>query len=368
MSADQSITKTQNIYLPLLGFGVVLGIIFSAGILSGDSQGRVNLLYLLILYFLLPVLSLVASIIAIIRGNASTVFSRLLHSSFFSIQTNDSYRRLRHLNLGSLWIMEQIQLFMMAFSLAGLMTFFVLLLVTDVTIIWRSTILTADDLYPVLSLLATPWQFWSAAQPSIDALQASQDYRILNTADSNLSLVVWWPYVTAVQITYAIIPRLIIYLGLKIKLSNLPVEHDHVVTQIDTPSDSGNEYKALIALSEVPTIETFICWDKIPPSIINKINISSLSKQCSESDSWQPELGQYSVLIGDTNALVIVKSWEAPMAELADQLKTSKGYLLLLNWRDEQLIPALDIHIDEWRRFSHSHEWQCVTLDDHYYE
>ena len=56
------------------------------------------------------------------------------------------------------------------------------------------------------------------------------------------------------------------------------------------------------------------------------------------------------------------------MAELADQLKTSKGYLLLLNWRYEQLIPALDIHIDEWRRFSHSIEWQCVTLDDNYYE
>ena len=185
MSADQSRIKTQNIYLPLMGLGVFLGIIFSAGILSGDTQGRVNLLYLLILYFLLPVLSLVASLIAMIRGNASNVFSRLLHSSFFRIQTNDSYRRLRHLNLGSLWIMEQIQLFMMAFSLAGLMTFFALLLVTDVTIIWRSTILTADDLYPVLSLLATPWQFWSAAQPSIDALQASQDYRILNTADSN---------------------------------------------------------------------------------------------------------------------------------------------------------------------------------------
>jgi len=44
--------------LALSFLGLLLGIFISAGVLAGDEQGRVNLLFLLLLFAFLPLLSL----------------------------------------------------------------------------------------------------------------------------------------------------------------------------------------------------------------------------------------------------------------------------------------------------------------------
>ena len=52
----------------LAGIGFLLGSFVSWGILSGDEQGRVNILYLLFVYLLLPLASVLISTLSLLFG------------------------------------------------------------------------------------------------------------------------------------------------------------------------------------------------------------------------------------------------------------------------------------------------------------
>ena len=368
MTSKQSNKTAQNVYSPLLILGAVIGVLLSAGVLSGDELGRVNLLYLLFLYFILPVVTLILTIISLVKSKHSTMFSRMLHSSFFNIQSNEYYRTLRQHKLGSLWILEQIQLFTICFSLAAVVTFFVLLLVTDISIIWRSTLLHPDDLYPVLKFIATPWSFWESAQPNLDILRATQDFRVLDTTNNALSLAAWWPFVVAVQITYAILPRLVIYSFLKVKITRANIAskeecEEQVITEPETIARNR-----INQLSELSSPIRAIAWDRLPDFVMQFIKQHYSQLSLVSEQSWQPEMGPLSELLDLQPRVIFVKAWEAPMGELADELENTHGYICPVNWQDDGLVAPLDVHIQEWTRFCHEVNWELITLDEQCYE
>ena len=110
------------------------------------------------------------------------------------------------------WLFYQTQLASLAFTLGGLSAFFLLLVGTDISFVWRSTLLQATDLLPVLKFLALPWSFWSEAQPSLALLQQSQDFRLGTTELNSEQLGRWWKYAVAAQVTYMLMPRAIMAL------------------------------------------------------------------------------------------------------------------------------------------------------------
>ena len=72
------------------------------------------------------------------------------------------------------------------------------------------------------------------------------------------------------------------------------------------------------------------------------------------------------------SVVVLVKSWEPPLAELGDYLlalpeSRSKGgarYLLPMDWTEQQVVPTRPNHLDEWRRFcSTLPGWQLLQLE-----
>jgi hypothetical protein len=67
---------------------------------------------------------------------------------------------------------------------------------------------------------------------------------------------------------------------------------------------------------------------------------------------------------------VLVKSWEPPLAELADYLQTGDGYLMPLDWKlsgSESTRKAIEpFHLEEWRRFTALQEnWELLQLPEH---
>ena len=63
---DQSVLKQLSLGLGMLG--LCLGFLTAYGVLTGDDDGRVNLLFLLLLFAFLPVVSLLLSILLIVKG------------------------------------------------------------------------------------------------------------------------------------------------------------------------------------------------------------------------------------------------------------------------------------------------------------
>ena len=67
--------------------------------------------------------------------------------------------------------------------------------------------------------------------------------------------------------------------------------------------------------------------------------------------------------------MVLVKSWEPPLAELSDYLRAlpeaMQRFILPLDWDEGKVQPIREIHLDEWRRFcSTLAGWQLLQLAD----
>ena len=67
--------------------------------------------------------------------------------------------------------------------------------------------------------------------------------------------------------------------------------------------------------------------------------------------------------------MVLVKSWEPPLAELSDYLcalpEAMQRFILPLDWDEGKVQPIREIHLDEWRRFCGTLAgWQLLQLAD----
>ena len=181
------------------------GILLTAPLLNGDAQGLVNLLLVLFLFALFPAISLLISA-ALLLSRRNGVAAWLLNLPFWpsrwrsalSLSNSPNHRR---------WLFMQSQFIALSFASGTVIVYLLMLLATDISFVWRSTLLTTSDLAPLLELLARPWWFWSDAQPNDDLLRATQDFRTL-TNDVNLNTAgQWWRFILAAQVTYNLIPR-----------------------------------------------------------------------------------------------------------------------------------------------------------------
>ncbi len=343
-----------KIVWPIVLIGGCFGLIFSWTVLSGDSQGRVNLLYLLLVYLFIPLLSVVASLISLFFGKGINIARVISLFPLGSFANQLKIRKLQQLKLDKYWFLMQSQAAGIAYSLTSLIVFFLLLLATDINFVWRSTILSSTDLFPILKLIASPWSFWQSAQPSLELLQMTQNSRLLN---SNVHVSIygdWWQFILATQIFYSLLVRLIIYLVSVWKL-NFYFAAD-IESQLQSAIESHpfiDSEKLVVSdlVHDLPKKIVINNWANIPnellarlPSInVNAPQINSgpnaTPVEKIEAERWQGE------------QLVIVKSWEPPLGELEDFLRNGKGYLFPIDWNELGLVNPSIKHVNEWRRF-----------------
>ena len=164
--SNSSIVNALKIVWPIVLTGGAIGFLLSWIVLSGDSQGRVNIFYLLLVYLFIPLLSILASVFSLLLGKGINLARLVAAFPLWTFQTKDLIRKIHQMNLDKSWFLMQSQAAAIAFSLTSLTTYFILLLATDLNFVWRSTILNPADIYPFLKLVAAPWVFWEGAQPS----------------------------------------------------------------------------------------------------------------------------------------------------------------------------------------------------------
>ena len=116
----------QRITLVLAGAGLFFGGVISWSILIGDTQGRVNILYLLLVYLILPIASVLISTISLVFGGGINLTRCLASLPLWSSEQQQIWRKLRQLGFDRLWFYQSSQIVAMCFSLAGLIVFFLL--------------------------------------------------------------------------------------------------------------------------------------------------------------------------------------------------------------------------------------------------
>jgi hypothetical protein len=130
-------------------------------------------------------------------------------------------RRLRELHGALLtakaW--QAFQVFGLAFHLASLVTFLMLIAFDDYTFAWRTTLqLNADILHRIVAVLAFPFSGLSEGlSPSLALVEASRFDRFEKGFLQGQALMTkgWWPFLAALIAVYGLIPRLIFWGWLK---------------------------------------------------------------------------------------------------------------------------------------------------------
>lgn len=375
MNGSDSVTPLRRVGVVLVTAGAVTGFVAVLGLLSGDEQGRVNLLYLLMLFVFLPVLGLLLSLVFLLRSRALGLAGWLLELPVWPAALRQAVLALAPARRRKYWLFYQTQLLVVAFALGGMLAFFLLLLASDISFVWRSTLLDAGNLMPVLDLLAWPWRFWEAAQPREDLLLESQDFRLAAPEHTAALLGQWWRYALAAQCAYNLLPRALM-LVLARQLSRR--------AGAERPAGAEPGQRLQNPLNVVPmrgrlapVVDSvrpgysLLDWAQLSPVVL-----AAIEKNVGEYGQHvviQPlfELGEHQLLgMAGRDLVVGVKAWEPPMGELHDYLLglpprlRQSGLLLPLDWDDGGLRRPSAASLEEWRRFCGTLPgWAVLSLD-----
>lgn len=347
---------------PILFIGFLLGCILSIGVLIGDEAGRVNLLYLLFVYVCIPLLGALLSVISLLQGKGIN-FARFLSEILPSKSQKAYLQKARQAKMDKPWFFLQSQGAALAYALSSFVIFLLFLISTDMNFVWRSTILEAEQILPLLELVALPWWFLESAQPSIELLRATQDSR-LNESYTNVTIFgQWWKFVLATIFVYSFFLRSLLLLGAKVWLKKL------ARTKGNSTLNTGTTNVTQVLHSNVEKhrkarqqqILAPITHELLPDYVLS--NWASLSQNIVSQLNLQPidilPSGPIIVHLSETKTpysksphVLLVKAWEPPMGELQDYMEHSNGLIYPVNYKKDTIIAPDLTHLEEWQRFT----------------
>lgn len=340
--------KATRLSRPILLAGFVLGLLLSFAVLSGDELGRVNLLYLLLIFLFIPLASAIVSIVSLIRGRGINL-ARLLSATPIWSKSQQTYlHKIRQMHLDKHWFFLQSQAAALAYSVAGVVTFILLLLATDINFVWRSTLLDAEDLYPLLKVVASIWPFWDSAQPTLELLQMTQDSRLTHSYSDIDQFGHWWAFILATQIVYSFFLRgALLFAGkvwltaklkkdVELQLSQKLDQHSHPVSTSHALEPITHQLPENYALSN---------WAGFSSELIDALKLTP-----TQTVSVDPLIMSEESTVSDQQ-LVLVKSWEPPMGELQDYLHQGRGLLFPIDLKSQTVKAPEQRHLEEWQRF-----------------
>ncbi len=347
----------------------MLGLLASVAVLRGDDFGRVNLLSSLSLFALLPSIGLVVTLLLLFLGRRSGIAALLIElplapkklTSLLLTQRSGVSRQTALFSLS--------QSLTLSFATGNLVGFVLMLLATDVSFVWRSTLLDAATLFPILDTLASPWGFWQAAQPSLEMLNQTQDFRLRGALLEGNYVGQWWQFLLAAQLCYSIVPRALLWLFANNKfkraaqLQDSEQDPSHQLAVV-TPAPESDKLAA--SVSEIPANAVLFDCAHTSDALLSKIEKSlRVSASYKAPTSFDFTLDGISPT-STPSFVVVVRSWEPPLAELADSIlaaftaeQRQNLFIAPIDWESNQhqgdhLIQPTVAHTQEWRRFCES--------------
>jgi hypothetical protein len=359
---DSLALRAISVMIALIAF--ILGLLASVAALSGDEYGRVNLLLSLFLFALLPAFGLLATAVFLSLGRRSGIAALLVElrvtpkrfAALLARQGGAAQRQRILFSLSQGWLLS--------FVAGNLLGFALMLLAMDISFVWRSTLLEASDLLPVLDFVAMPWSFWGAAQPSLEMLSQTQDFRLQGSPNDANYVGQWWRFLLAAQLCYSLSPRTLLWLIGKNRLArktetlstdqNRKVSAENPISEIDRLAKSVTEIPVdsiLFDLAHTPDSLLSDIGERLQVATIHRTPVDLHSQLQRVDYANSPAL------------VVLVRSWEPPLAELADSLREeltaeqqSNLFIAPIDWvsapqKNERLVEPQVAHTQEWRRF-----------------
>jgi len=346
----------------------LIGFLSSVAVNAGDDLGRVNLLYLVLLYVALPVVSLITLVLFAVKKQPHSFTNLLTQLPLWPRSWQEPLLKLKRDGLFQAWLFGQSQKLMLAFGMGAITSFMLILLVNDVSFVWRSTLLGAEQIFPLLNFIAAPWSFIESAQPIYQLLVSSQDSRLTSNAQVGVDYGSWWKFLVMAQFVYGIAPRIVLLCWANFRFKQQVEQRNNVKPPKVAPlinAQPQQEPLANVNDSIKLTQYSLVIWAQLPECLLQKI--TAIAGRPSQIYVVGPygDLSQEQAAIDDQQLkLVVVAAWEPPMGEVMDFLALGQGYLMPLDWNSDNFNPVSTNHLDEWRRCCFKlNQWQMLQLE-----
>lgn len=338
--------------------------------MAGDALGRVNLLYLLLLFVAWPVCAMLLLFLSPLLKQRASLTLQLINLPLWPPGWQQRLLQRKHQDDWSLQVFYLAQKLALSFSIACSLALIFSLLFSDIHFVWRSTLLSAEQIFPVLKSIALPWWFLEAAQPLQSLLEQTRDSRLVAPAE-DVAYGAWWPFLLMAQLCYGVMPRLISLGWARFQLQRM--QHQ-TQTQPDTaPASLKNPPPQAPQLTPVTTPDlplpayNLLYWNVMPTALQASLyEVLGTPVQTFQGGAGGSLEAEQQALSSPGPLVIITAAWEPPMGELADLLQQGKGYLLPLDWNSETAtwLPVSDHYLDEWRRFCKPlSRWQLIRAE-----
>lgn len=362
-----------------------------AAFLLGSGRGLVNVFVFMLLFVLLQLLLCLVAALVMARtvlGQQPVVLpvnpARLLVKRMFPdrryLREAQSVIRLVFLRYG--------QELGALFTLGAIAAFFVVLALSDFTFVWGSTFRLSDSLVEEMTaLLATPWAGWlPQATVSGDLIFASRFHPAI-TALSHSTIEAmrgWWPFLIMCMVCYAMVPRALLWLlsrffynrQMRAAFTGLPGA-ERVLARMKAPlvrtqGDSGGAPAGVGSLAnpEINRRLLLLNWaGALAPDELTRFDEFAAVAQDNVICAGLGSVPVEQERLGDRFAgrvahiYVAVKSWEPPMADLADFLanfaSVPRCTLFLVPLPHK---PVSALKLGDWQLFARSLAFGAVDV------
>jgi len=207
---------------------LLLGLVVGIGLLSYSGNEPINIIYYLFFAILLPLFSMVFTLVSLLsKWNLSEFFRMLfpfhwlekVMSKFIENKEVKLFDEIIPKRLQKYIFIERLQRFSLIFSVGIVLAFIFMVITQDIAFAWRTTLqVDALSFYGFLEFIATPWRvFFPSLMPSLELVELSQYYRLGDKLDTTMIananiLGGWWQYLVMNTIFYAVLVRFALWL------------------------------------------------------------------------------------------------------------------------------------------------------------
>ncbi len=368
--------------------GTLFGLLTMIGLLFYDGGQRINITVILAFVTFQFLLALLTTVQSLVGWQPWRALLRRFQKNpeSFVLTKLQPVLMARAAQLGGL-----------CFALAGLAILLLMVVLQDLAFGWSTTLETdASSYHSLITTIAAPWAWlWPAAAPELALVEATRFFRA-STGQNSINPAQWgqwWPFITMLWVTWAMLPRLVLYVlaGILIQRKSRHLLHNHsamhaLMYRMETPVlDTGNEHndasdepntKTQLAVQPLPNADIVLCWagagDPELPSELNigKRLIAKVGGRMTLTEDRQV-LEQVAMQLNKESSrcvLLVARSWEPPTGELEDFL--SRAQDIWPNGIQIVLVPLAinnsrepDAHqVQQWLRFAKRIKSQCVTV------
>ncbi|MFV0277159.1 MAG: DUF2868 domain-containing protein [Parahaliea sp.] len=363
----------------------VAGFVAMAGFLLGSRQGLVNVFFLLLVFVLVQLAMSAVSTLALLRTASGFVPAGLPASParWLVARSLPDQRYLREAGgVLRLLFLRYGQEWGALFTLAALLAFVLIPAFKDFVFVWGSTYAPGDGVVSALvDDLAAPWRgwlSWATVPPEVVAGSRHHDALVLDRAGID-GMRGWWPFLFMCLLVYGLLPRLLLWLAARWYAPRLLRRTFEGLPGVDLVL--SRMHSALISTQAREAAERALenNGGGAGSGAINPgegLLLLDWAGALGGADSGQFEelsaltaqrllrLGQGALaqdrqLLGERalpdvdHLLVLVKSWEPPVAELADLLSLLPSHLrctFCLVPLPRRAVPQRKV--EDWRGFS----------------